>query len=91
MIKTLCSINIEWQCGLEVACHPDATHFRCESGRIRFYRVNPKPSPKLHAIPPGTNVIQFNSYRRYYGWVDYGKMDFISHWGNILKTEDYNK
>lgn len=89
MIKHLFSVKLRQIPSLEIACHPEATHFSCESGEIKFYRVNPHPSSKMGDIPRGTNILEFANYRRYGGWIDYGTINFISHQGNILKTEHY--
>ncbi len=92
MIKHLGSVKLRQDMGeLEIACYPEATHFAYESGRIMFYRVNPKPTAKMHEIPNGTNVLRFVDYRRHYGWINYGDIEFISHRGNILKIENYNR
>ena len=74
MIKHLCSVKLRQNFLVEIAYHPEATHFSCKSGRIMFYRVNPRPSEKMVEIPRGTNVLEFLSYRRYRGWIDYGDM-----------------
>ena len=91
MIKHLCSVKLKQNSGLEIACHPEATHFICESGRVRFYRVTPQPSEKMHEIPRGTNTIQFDTYMEHRGWINYGDIEFKSHKGNILKIENYNR
>ena len=91
MIQHLCSVKLRHCSSLEIACHPEATHFICESGRIRFYRVNPTPSESMREIPKGTNTMELHNYRRYRGWIDYGNIGFISHKGNILKIENYNR
>ena len=91
MIKHLCSVKLRQDIsGLEIACHPEATHFICKSGQIHFYKVNPKPSKLMRKIPSGVNTMNFSSYRIYRGWINYGNIEFKSHQGNILKTENYN-
>lgn len=92
MITHLCSVKLRQDFGeLEIACHPEATHITCKAGKAVFRRVNPRPIERMIEIPKGTNSIIFESYRRYHGWIDYGIMRFISHKGNILKIENYNR
>jgi hypothetical protein len=95
-IDFLCDLNIEP--GIEIACHPEATHYSCRSRRIKFFRVNPHPGKKMKEIPKGTNTICIREYREHWregirdgrGWINYGITEFISHRGNILKAEEYS-
>lgn len=89
-IKFLCKTRLEDnKNSLEFAVHPEATHFRCRSGEMYQYRVNPDPSKDMRDIPLGANTMTFKDIRKHRGWVEYGVIEFYSVHGNLLKAEKY--
>jgi len=87
-IECLCSVKIN-NCN-EIAVHPEANFYDCKYGNIRFFKVNPRPSERMKPIPGGANTLRVSNYRDNRMWIYYRGIEFISHRGNILKTEDYN-
>jgi hypothetical protein len=63
----------------EFAVHPEATHYFVQSGKIRFYRVNPSPTEKMEIIPFGSNTMRFPTYRRNRFNINYGSPEFRGH------------
>ena len=63
----------------------DSTHYRCKSGKIKFFKVNPTPSQSMEKRPEDAEYIYFKHYRRNFGNINYGETIFYNKEGNILK------
>lgn len=74
---------------IEIAVHPEATHLRCEKGEIKQYKCNPMPLDSMRKIPKGSNTLKFINYFPSSKHIEYGRIQYISHRGNILKEERY--
>lgn len=81
MIKHLQSVRFKSKIEkmVEIACHPEATHYSLGRGKINFYQVNPQSTEKMKQIPRGTNVIEFPEFRRFRSWIYYGEPAFRGH------------
>ncbi len=72
--------------GEELARHPEATHLRFGSGRVRQYFNNPNSSYKMVRFPTTTNSFEFRNYEVHGVQHHYGTIIFYDMLGNALKT-----
>ena len=81
-IKHLDSVIIEDNQKIEIP--ENSTHYRCKSGKINFFKVNPTPFPSMKEIPDCAKYICFPIFRKHRGNINYGEIIFSDKNNNIF-------
>lgn len=63
-----------------------ANCYRCKSGKVYFYHVNPS-AQKVKSIPKGSTEICFKNYEEFFNWKHYGNSTFYDSKGNIINNK----
>ena len=86
--------SIEIINGEEFSVIPEATHYKIKDGRVLQFGVNPEPTRYMHEIPKGAMTFRVIGFERRFNrfgrqiYIDYGKLEFYSVHGNILKVDN---
>jgi hypothetical protein len=62
-----------------------STHYKLGSGKVSFFRVNPRPSKSMREIPVSSVSIVFYMEKNAFN-IEYGVPRFYDSQGNILKV-----
>jgi len=86
-LEFICFNTIEYGEKINIPESPRATHYRCKSGKVKFFKINPCTNG-FKEIPCKAREICFSIDRNKFN-IEYGRPKFYDSERNHLKISNY--